>query len=197
MGLEDYAKFRPRKLSGGLLRRLNIACGIAHTPRARSSSTSPPWPWTPRAATPSSTASSASTAQGATVVLHEPLHGGGRAALHAHPHHGRGPQRWPPARTTSSRPWSAPARPSPCRWTSAERARPACALCGACRNVRRAHLSPRGMLEAACAQRRPQPGRRPRGPAATPAVAYVRRVYAEPPTLNDVFLEITGTELRD
>ena len=23
------------------------------------------------------------------------------------------------------------------------------------------------------------------------------RVYAEPPTLNDVFLEITGTELRD
>ena len=25
--------FRPRKLSGGLLRRLNIACGIAHRPR--------------------------------------------------------------------------------------------------------------------------------------------------------------------
>ena len=32
VGLEDYAKFRPRKLSGGLLRRLNIACGIAHKP---------------------------------------------------------------------------------------------------------------------------------------------------------------------
>ena len=31
-GLRDYAKFRPRKLSGGLLRRLNIACGIAHKP---------------------------------------------------------------------------------------------------------------------------------------------------------------------
>ena len=31
-GLEDYTKFRPRKLSGGLLRRLNIACGIAHKP---------------------------------------------------------------------------------------------------------------------------------------------------------------------
>ena len=30
VGLEDYVKFRPRKLSGGLLRRLNIACGIAH-----------------------------------------------------------------------------------------------------------------------------------------------------------------------
>ena len=31
-GLEDYRKFLPRKLSGGLLRRLNIACGIAHQP---------------------------------------------------------------------------------------------------------------------------------------------------------------------
>lgn len=30
--LQDYRKFRPRKLSGGLLRRLNIACGIAHKP---------------------------------------------------------------------------------------------------------------------------------------------------------------------
>lgn len=32
-GLEDYKKMVPRKLSGGLLRRLNIACGIAHQPR--------------------------------------------------------------------------------------------------------------------------------------------------------------------
>ncbi len=31
-GLTDYAKFRPHQLSGGLLRRLNIACGIAHEP---------------------------------------------------------------------------------------------------------------------------------------------------------------------
>ena len=31
-GLEDYAAFRPGKLSGGLKRRLNIACGIAHKP---------------------------------------------------------------------------------------------------------------------------------------------------------------------
>ena len=28
----EYESFRPRKLSGGLLRRLNIACGIAHRP---------------------------------------------------------------------------------------------------------------------------------------------------------------------
>ena len=32
-GLEDFKKFRPKKLSGGLLRRLNIACGIAHKPK--------------------------------------------------------------------------------------------------------------------------------------------------------------------
>ena len=31
-GLGDFRKFRPKKLSGGLLRRLNIACGIAHKP---------------------------------------------------------------------------------------------------------------------------------------------------------------------
>lgn len=33
VGLEDYQKFLPKKLSGGLLRRLNIACGIAHKPK--------------------------------------------------------------------------------------------------------------------------------------------------------------------
>ena len=32
-GLTDYRKFRPKQLSGGLLRRLNIACGIAHKPK--------------------------------------------------------------------------------------------------------------------------------------------------------------------
>jgi ABC-2 type transport system ATP-binding protein len=31
--LNDYRNFRPKKLSGGLLRRLNIACGIAHKPK--------------------------------------------------------------------------------------------------------------------------------------------------------------------
>ena len=33
VGLEDFTKFFPRKLSGGLKRRLNIACGIAHEPK--------------------------------------------------------------------------------------------------------------------------------------------------------------------
>ena len=31
--LNDFEKFYPKKLSGGLLRRLNIACGIAHKPK--------------------------------------------------------------------------------------------------------------------------------------------------------------------
>lgn len=32
VSLNDFLKFKPKKLSGGLLRRLNIACGIAHRP---------------------------------------------------------------------------------------------------------------------------------------------------------------------
>ncbi len=31
--LEDFKKYLPKQLSGGLLRRLNIACGIAHKPK--------------------------------------------------------------------------------------------------------------------------------------------------------------------
>ncbi|SHI16052.1 ABC transporter ATP-binding protein [Sporanaerobacter acetigenes] len=31
--LKDYVKFYPKKLSGGLKRRLNIACGIVHKPK--------------------------------------------------------------------------------------------------------------------------------------------------------------------
>lgn len=33
VGLEEFRKMKPKKLSGGLLRRLNIACGIAHKPK--------------------------------------------------------------------------------------------------------------------------------------------------------------------
>ena len=33
MELDSFRKFLPKKLSGGLLRRLNIACGIAHRPK--------------------------------------------------------------------------------------------------------------------------------------------------------------------
>lgn len=33
VGIEEFKKFHPKQLSGGLLRRLNIACGIAHKPK--------------------------------------------------------------------------------------------------------------------------------------------------------------------
>ena len=33
VGLKEFIKFYPKELSGGLLRRLNIACGIAHKPK--------------------------------------------------------------------------------------------------------------------------------------------------------------------
>lgn len=33
VGLQSFSRFYPKKLSGGLLRRLNIACGIAHKPK--------------------------------------------------------------------------------------------------------------------------------------------------------------------
>ncbi len=33
VALQEFKKFYPKQLSGGLLRRLNIACGIAHKPK--------------------------------------------------------------------------------------------------------------------------------------------------------------------
>ena len=33
VGLENFKKYYPKELSGGLLRRLNIACGVAHKPK--------------------------------------------------------------------------------------------------------------------------------------------------------------------
>ena len=33
VGLKEFTNFYPKQLSGGLLRRLNIACGIAHKPK--------------------------------------------------------------------------------------------------------------------------------------------------------------------
>ena len=58
VGLGDYVRFRPGKLSGGLARRLNIACGIAHRPELIFFD-EPPSPLTRRAAPTSWTASAA------------------------------------------------------------------------------------------------------------------------------------------
>ena len=51
VGLEDYVKFRPRKLSGGLLRRSTLPAASPTGPGSPSS-TSRRWRWIRRAATP-------------------------------------------------------------------------------------------------------------------------------------------------
>ena len=50
VGLEDFRKTKPAKLSGGLLRRLNIACGIAHKPKLiiMDEPTAAVWHWAQR-----------------------------------------------------------------------------------------------------------------------------------------------------
>ncbi len=80
-GLDIFRKMHPRKLSGGLLRRLNIACGIAHKPRliimdepngSRRSSEQKQDPGRNPDTEPA----------GLHHYLHFPLHGRGRADLH-------------------------------------------------------------------------------------------------------------------
>ena len=68
VGLGDFAKFRPGKLSGGPARRLNIACGIAHKPELIFFLTSPRWRSTRKAATPSWRGICRLRDEGATVV---------------------------------------------------------------------------------------------------------------------------------
>jgi ABC-2 type transport system ATP-binding protein len=60
VGLQKFEHFFPKKLSGGLLRRLNIACGIAHKPDLIILD-EPTVAWIRRAAMPSSMACSSST----------------------------------------------------------------------------------------------------------------------------------------
>lgn len=89
VSLEDYTKFRPKKLSGGLLRRLNIACGIAHKPELIF------FDEPTVAVDPQSRASilDGIPAQraGHHGGLHESLHGRSRAIMHAPDDHGPRP----------------------------------------------------------------------------------------------------------
>ena len=87
-GLEDFRKFQPRKLSGGLLRRLNIACGIAHKPKLifldePTVAVDPPEPQQHSRRDPGA------QPRGGDGRLHLALHGGGRAALHPHYDYGQ------------------------------------------------------------------------------------------------------------
>ena len=84
VGLGDFTKFRPGKLSGGLARRLNIACGIAHKPeliffdggRPAEPQRHPGGHLPP-------------ARRGRHGGVYQPLHGGSRADLQPHHDHGR------------------------------------------------------------------------------------------------------------
>ena len=84
-GLDKFRKFLPKKLSGGLKRRLNIACGIAHKPKLLILDE-------PTVAVDPQSRNSIlegirqpTTGHGA---VHQPLYGGGGAAVHHDYHHG-------------------------------------------------------------------------------------------------------------
>ena len=146
VGLEDYEKFRPRKLSGGLLRRLNIACGIAHKPELIFFD-EPTVAVDPQSRNAILEGIQNMNGTGEKIQIDVPeLDEATLARLDALPHVTR-------------------------------------------------TLYREGTLELAC-----QNGTH--NVSDVLAVlqrdgAQFGRIYAEPPTLNDVFLEITGTELRD
>lgn len=90
VGLEDYVKFRPRKLSGGLLRRLNIACGIAHRPRLAFFD-EPTVAVDPQSRQRHSGGHPPHERAGLHRGVHEPLYGRGGGDLLAHHDHGSRP----------------------------------------------------------------------------------------------------------
>ena len=86
--LNDFRKFYPKKLSGGLLRRLNIACGIAHKPRLIILD-EPTVGVDPAKQEQNPGRDPDPQQAGRDHHLHLALHGGGRADLHPDRHHGK------------------------------------------------------------------------------------------------------------
>ena len=86
VGLEDFVKFHPKKLSGGLLRRLNIACGIAHKPELIILD-EPTVAVDPQSRNKILEGILQLNREGATN-LHLPLHGRSRADMHPYRHNG-------------------------------------------------------------------------------------------------------------
>lgn len=84
-GLEKFLKFYPKKLSGGLLRRLNIACGIAHKPKLIILD-EPTVAVDPQSRNQILEGIQKLNANGATIALY----GGSRADLHTHCDYGSG-----------------------------------------------------------------------------------------------------------
>ena len=88
VGLGDFAKFRPGKLSGGLARRLNIACGIAHKPELIFFD-EPTVAVDPQSRNAILGGHLPSARRGRHGGVYQPLHGGSRADLQPHHDHGR------------------------------------------------------------------------------------------------------------
>ena len=190
VGLEDYTRFRPRKLSGGLLRRLNIACGVAHKPDLVFFD-EPTVAVDPQSRNAILEGIKAMNAAGATVVytshyMEEVEELCSRIMIMDK---GRSV-----AVGTNAELKAMVSTGERIEVEVAELPEPALADLRALSHVRRASEAD-GRLTVLCEQGS-------RNVADVLAVlerhqAAPGRIYAEPPTLNDVFLEITGTDLRD
>lgn len=190
VGLEDYVKYRPRKLSGGLLRRLNIACGIAHKPELVFFD-EPTVAVDPQSRNAILEGILRLNAQGSTIVytshyMEEVEEICTRIMIMDH---GQAL-----ATGTNAELKAMIGTGEKIQIDVPELGEATLARLDALPHVTRA-LYREGTLELAC-----QNGTHNLSDVLAvlqEGGAQFGRIYAEPPTLNDVFLEITGTELRD
>ena len=190
VGLEDYVKFRPRKLSGGLLRRLNIACGIAHKPELIFFD-EPTVAVDPQSRNAILEGIQEMNRQGSTVVYTSHYMEEVEEICTRIMIMDRGQAL---ATGTNAELKAMIGTGEKIQIDAAELGDLTLARLDALPHVTRA-LYREGTLELAC-----QNGTH----NLSDVLAVLQkdgvqfgRIYAEPPTLNDVFLEITGTELRD
>ena len=183
VGLEDYRKMRPKKLSGGLLRRLNIACGIAHKPELIFFD-EPTVAVDPQSRNAILDGIVRLRDEGATVVYTSHymeeveqicsrimiMDGGKILALGTADELKRGIAVGEKIVIAAAQTVGALPHVLSCEFANGE-------LHAACEASERNLLDVLGALKS--------------------SRVAVGRVYSEPPTLNDVFLEITGRELRD
>ena len=191
VGLDDYRRFRPGKLSGGLLRQTqhrlrHRAQARPHLLRRADRGRGPAKPQRH----PGGHHDPARPRHHRRV--HQPLHGGGRADLRPDPHHGprpasgarhrRGTQTHDRHRRAHHRPdpWTSP-RP-PLEQVDALPAVIAATYDGQqldirCRRGETNLIDILGVLER--------------------SGTNIGHLTSRPPSLNDVFLELTGTALRD